>query len=71
MRSPDERSCIWVENGHFHSMGYIASDVGFTDASEIRDFVTPYPGNHYTIQLVLGYAEKYPGKVFFRKTANN
>lgn len=68
-RSPDERSCIWVENGHFYGMGYIASDVGFTDASEIRDFVTPYPGNHYIMQLVLGYAEKYPGKVFFRKTA--
>ena len=66
-RSPDERSCIWVENGHFYGMGYITSDIGFTDPSEIRDFVTPYPGNHYIIQLVLNYAEKYPSKVLFRK----
>ena len=70
-RSPDERGCIWVENGHFYGMGYIASDVGFTDPSEIRDFVTPYSGNHYIMQLILAYAEKYPGKVFFRKTINN
>ncbi|WP_163409771.1 exonuclease domain-containing protein [Flavobacterium ajazii] len=70
-RSPDERSCIWVENGHFYGMGYIASDIGFTDTSEIRDFVTSYASNHYIMQLILRYAEKYPGKVFFGKTANN
>lgn len=68
-RSHDERSCIWVENGHFYGMGYISSDIGFTDPSEIRDFVIPYPGNHYIMQLILSYAEKYPAKVFFNKTS--
>jgi DNA polymerase-3 subunit epsilon len=30
----EERSCIWVENGHFYGMGYIASDIGFTDPGD-------------------------------------
>lgn len=67
-RSAEERSCIWVENGHFYGMGYIASDVGFTDPSEIRDYITPYRSNQYSMHLILTYAEKYPGKVFFKQT---
>lgn len=63
-RSADERSCIWVENGHFYGMGYISSDVGFSDPSEIKDFVTPYPSNHYMMQLIFSYTEKYPSRVF-------
>lgn len=62
-RSADERSCVWVENGHFYGMGYIASDVAFTEPSEIRDYVTPYRSNQYIMQLIYSYAEKYPGKV--------
>lgn len=62
-RNGDERSCIWVENGHFYGMGYIASDTAFTEASEIRDYVTPYRSNQYIMQLIYSYAEKYPGKV--------
>lgn len=62
-RSAEERSCIWVENGHFYGMGYIGSDTGFTDASEIRDYVTPYSSNQYIMQLIYAYAEKYPGKI--------
>jgi DNA polymerase-3 subunit epsilon len=41
-RIAEERCCIWVENGHFYGIGYIASDIGFTDPSEIKDHVTPY-----------------------------
>lgn len=62
-RSADERSCIWVENGHFYGMGYFASDIGFAHPSEVRDYVTPYKSNHYIMQLILAYAGKYPGKV--------
>ena len=62
-RSAEERSCIWVENGHFYGMGYIASDVGFTEPSEIREYVTQYSSNQYIMQLIYAYAEKYPGKV--------
>lgn len=62
-RSPEERSCIWVENGHFYGMGYIGSETGFTDLSEIKDYITPYSSNQYIMQLIYTYAEKYPGKV--------
>jgi DNA polymerase-3 subunit epsilon len=66
-RSADERSCIWVENGHFYGMGYIASDIGFAEPSEIKDYVTLYKSNQYVTQLVHSYAEKYPGKVHFKQ----
>ncbi|WP_317174735.1 hypothetical protein [Flavobacterium sp. HJJ] len=63
-RSPEERSCIWIEKGQFYGMGYMASDAGFTNPSEIRDFVLRYQDNHYMMQLILNYAEKYPSRVF-------
>jgi DNA polymerase-3 subunit epsilon len=62
-RSTEERSCIWVEKGHFYGMGYITSDVGFTEISEIKDYVTPYRSNNYIMQLIYKYAEKNPVKV--------
>jgi DNA polymerase-3 subunit epsilon len=65
-RTAEERSCIWVENGHFYGMGYIASDIGFADPSEIKDYITPYKSNQYIVDLILAYAEKYPGKVHFK-----
>ncbi len=63
-RSADEKSCIWVENGTFYGMGYVSSDIGFTEPSEVRDHVTPYHSNPYVMQLVHSYAAKYPGKVY-------
>ncbi|HMI07861.1 MAG TPA: exonuclease domain-containing protein [Flavobacterium sp.] len=62
-RSADERSCIWVENGHFYGMGYITSDVGITEASEVKDYVTRYRSNHYIMQLIYTYVGKHPGKI--------
>lgn len=62
-RTADERSCIWVENGHFYGMGYIAADAAFNHISEIKDYVSPYKSNQYIMQLIYAYAEKYPGKV--------
>jgi DNA polymerase-3 subunit epsilon len=62
-RTTEERSCIWVENGHFYGMGYIGSDLAFNEVAELKDFVKPYRSNHYIMQLIYGYAEKFPGKV--------
>jgi DNA polymerase-3 subunit epsilon len=64
-RSAEEQSCIWVENGHFYGMGYIASDIGITDVAQLREYVTPYRSNQYLMQLIGTYTKKYPGKVFF------
>jgi len=67
-RSADERSCIWVEKGHFYGMGYITSDVGFTEPSEIKQYVTPYKSNQYIMHLINSYAQKYPGKVLKKRS---
>jgi len=64
-RSLEERSCIWVENGHFYGMGYLPVDIGFNDPQEIKNYVTPYRSNHYLMQLINSYITKYPRKVFF------
>ncbi|TDW44562.1 DNA polymerase-3 subunit epsilon [Flavobacterium sp. 270] len=70
-RTAEERSCIWVENGHFYGMGYIIFDVGFTEPSDIKDYVTPYKSNNYIMHLIENYAAKYPRKVFFRQASNS
>lgn len=62
-RSADERSCVWVEDGHFYGMGYIASDLGFADPLELKDHVTRYKSNQYLVQLIHSFAEKNPSKI--------
>jgi len=69
-RSADERSCICVENGQFYGMGYIPSDIGLTEFSAIKDYITPYSGNQYIMQLICNYAEKHPGKVIKHISTN-
>lgn len=70
-RSAEERSCIWVENGHFYGMGYIASDLGFEEPTQLREQVTRYKSNSYLVQLIDSYAKKYPGKVLRPKAILN
>jgi len=61
-RDEEERSCIWVDKGNFYGMGYIGP---FNDlkGEQIKETLTPYPGNQYMMQLIYDYAEKYPYKV--------
>jgi DNA polymerase-3 subunit epsilon len=66
-RSAGERSCIWVENGHFYGMGYVSDDVCFNDISEVRNYITRYASNQYIMQLLYSFAEKYPSKVHLVK----
>lgn len=66
-RSVEERSCIWVEDGHFYGMGYITMDTGINEPAGLKDYITPYKSNHYIMQLIYSYAQKYPGKLLFRK----
>lgn len=66
-RTEDERSCIWIENGQFYGMGYIPSDVAIADIEEVKDYITQYQGNQYIMQLLYSFAEKYPGKVVYKK----
>ncbi|MDX6188675.1 exonuclease domain-containing protein [Flavobacterium sp. Fl-318] len=66
-RSTDERSCIWIEKGHFYGMGYIPSDASITEPSEVKNYVTPYKSNQYIMHLIFAYAEKHPNKILFNK----
>lgn len=65
-RDDSERSCIWVENGDFYGMGYIPSDLGFTDPTEIKDYVTPGRSSNYIMQLIGNFEKKHPQKVMYR-----
>lgn len=66
-RTKDERSCIYVEDGHFYGMGYITTDNNISDPYEFRDYATRYKSNQYIMQLIYSYAEKYPTKVILVK----
>jgi DNA polymerase-3 subunit epsilon len=63
-RTTEERSCIWVENGHFYGMGYFSIDEAITEPSDLKHNVTLYKSNQYIMQLILKYAEKNPRKLF-------
>lgn len=63
-RHKDEKSCIWVENGNFYSMGYIDNADEIRSSEDIKDRLTRYNGNHYTMQLIISFVCKNPGKDF-------
>lgn len=63
-RDDTERSCIWVEKGCFYAMGYVSSETDLQSPSEIRDSLPRYYGNHYMMQLIETFADKYPHKVW-------
>lgn len=62
-RVKDERSCVWVENGHFYGMGYISTDEVIIETHELKEYVTRYKSNPYIMKLITSYVEKYPNKV--------
>lgn len=62
-RQADERSCLWVEKGNLCGMGYIHSYADLHTPEQVKEALTPCTGNHYMMQLISHYAEKYPQKV--------
>lgn len=64
-RTEDERSCIWVEDGHFYGMGYISPDIQITEPAEIKNYVTAFHSNDYSMQLLYSFIKKHPGKVLY------
>lgn len=59
-RTDDEHSCILVEKGKFYGMGYISHYFQVENLQQLKDYITPYPGNDYIKNLVANYAEKFP-----------
>lgn len=67
-RTGQERSCIWVEKGHFYGMGYMDLDDALSDLNEIKDHVTRYSSNQYMMQVINAFALKSPNKIHFADT---
>lgn len=62
-RSVEERSCIWVEKGHFYGMGYITNEQTIYEPQQLKEYVTRYQSNQYIMKLIHSFVEKYPNKV--------
>ena len=62
-RDADEASCIWVERGKLYGMGHISHHADVAAPETVKEALTRYTGNHYMMQLIYNYAEKYPATV--------
>lgn len=62
-RTTDEKSIVYVENGHFYGMGYLSSDITVTELYELKEYVHRYSSNQYIMQLIYNYSDKFPSKV--------
>ncbi|HTD99531.1 MAG TPA: exonuclease domain-containing protein [Mucilaginibacter sp.] len=59
-RKTDEHSCILIEKGQFYGMGYISHYFNADSLEQLKNFLTPYPGNDYIRNMVSNYAIRYP-----------
>lgn len=59
-RRNDEHSCILIEKGHFYGMGYISQYFNADSLDQLKNYLTPYPGNDYIRNMVSNYAIRYP-----------
>jgi DNA polymerase-3 subunit epsilon len=59
-RTHKEHSCILIEKGKFYGMGYIAHDAEANNLNQIKNYLTPYPGNDYIKTIVTNHAVRFP-----------
>jgi DNA polymerase-3 subunit epsilon len=59
-RTDEEHSCLLVEKGKFYGMGYISHYFDVDNLQQLKNHLTPYPGNDYIKGMVAGYAVKFP-----------
>jgi DNA polymerase III subunit epsilon len=59
-RQMDEHSCILIEKGQFYGMGYISHYFNADSLEQLKNHLTPYPGNDYIRNMVSNYALRYP-----------
>ena len=57
-----EQSCILIEKGRFHGMGYLPTDVNLHDIDGIKYYLTPYAENEYIRGMIFQYGERNPHK---------
>jgi DNA polymerase-3 subunit epsilon len=59
-RRMDEHSCILIEKGQFYGMGYISHYFEADNLDQLKNYLTPYPGNDYIRNMIANYAIRYP-----------
>lgn len=59
-RNEEEKSCLWVEEGKFHGMGYISFYTDITDQDSLKSCIVPYTSNDYILNMIISYAESHP-----------
>ncbi|HZY38318.1 MAG TPA: exonuclease domain-containing protein [Mucilaginibacter sp.] len=59
-RTDDEHSCLLIEKGKFYGMGYISHYFDVDNLQQLKNHLTPYPGNDYIRGMVAGYATRFP-----------
>ncbi|MDB5090342.1 MAG: polymerase subunit epsilon, partial [Mucilaginibacter sp.] len=61
-RTDDEHSCLLIEKGKFYGMGYISHYFNADTLDQLKNHLTPYPGNDYIRNMVDSYAIRYPDR---------
>jgi DNA polymerase-3 subunit epsilon len=61
-RKDDEHSCILIEDGRLYGMGYVSHYFEANSLSQLKNYLTPYPGNDYMHNMIISHAERYPWK---------
>jgi DNA polymerase-3 subunit epsilon len=61
-RKDDEHSCILIEKGRLYGMGYVSHYFEANSLSQLKNYLTPYPGNDYMHNMIISHAERFPWK---------
>ncbi|BAU55227.1 exonuclease domain-containing protein [Mucilaginibacter gotjawali] len=59
-RTDEEHSCLLIEKGKFYGMGFISHYFDVDNLQQLKNHLTPYPGNDYIKGMVANYATKFP-----------
>lgn len=63
----NEKSSIYIENGHLLGIGYISKEVTINEISDFKEYVTKYKSNNYIERLIFDYSKKHPNKIRYQK----
>ncbi len=50
--TPDEISCVLIENGVFYGMGYIPHDMKINSVNDLKEFISPMKANLFIRELL-------------------
>ena len=63
-RHPEERSVVWVEDGHYRGYAYLDADLVEADPLAATDLITPKPEAPDVQRILRGYLHKNPREIW-------